>query len=443
MRFSFIYIHMHLTLLQAASTVVTELPVYHIAITAILMLVSLFFGAIAAGAEVALFTLNVKDVNYLKTRTDKPSMQIVEMIEHPNTLLSTLRTAKVTAAVIVVMASIYLAKILMPAEVPQAWSNAIVMVFSAVLLLLVIEILPKVYARQNNVRMAMFSISFVSLMFLFFKNFVPSKEEDKEQLDRELKKKSSVISEEEFKETVALRLGKEPGKEELDIFKGIMKFSEITVKQVMQPRMNISGIRERWDLSQVRDKVVRSRFSRMPVYKETIDQIVGMLHTKDLIQFMQEEQEDWHSLIRPALFIPEGKLIEDLFQEFQQQRVHAAIVVDEFGGTSGLVTLEDIVEEVVGEIRDEFDEDVLNFKKLDDHTFIFDGKTLINEMCRVLDVDINTFEQERGESTSVAGLVLEVAKKFPAVGEEIHINDYKFIVMAIEKLHIERVKVIR
>lgn len=429
-----------LVLLQLDNTITTDLPVYGIAISAVVLVAILFLGSLAAGAEVAFFTLQSKEVNYLKIRDDNASIQIVQLIEQPSSLLSAIKSMKVLASIIIVLCVYNLTNIFGSPYMSHWTVLTITAAISLVILLLVMEVIPKMYARQNNLRMAMFSVPFVSAMHSLFKNFVPSAEHSEEESD--LKSlKSNILPQEELREAIQLRLGHEPSKEELDIFKGIIRFSEVVVREVMQPRMNISGIREEWSLEKVKDKVLKARFSRMPVYRETIDHIIGMLYTKDLVRYMDEKEADWHELIRPAFYVHEGKLIEDLFQEFQNRRIHAAIVVDEFGGTSGLVTLEDIMEEVVGEIRDEFDEDVLNFKKIDDFTYIFDGKTLINEMCRILGVDYTTFEDYKGESTSLAGLVLELAKKFPELNEVFVADHFEFTVLGIESLHIERVKV--
>lgn len=416
------------------------LPIYNIVISTVILLSLLFLGAIAAGAEVALFTLQSKEVNYLKTRSDNASIQIVQLIEQPATLMSSLKSTKKVAAVVISLCLYYLADILL-SDYLQKWVLIVlVIVISLVIIILILEVIPKVYARQNNLRLAMFSAPIVTGMYRLFKNFVPSAEQNESENEIKIKK-SNALNEEELTEAVTLRLGHAPSKEELDIFKGIIRFGEVTVRQIMQPRMHISGVREEWNLQQVREKISRARYSRMPVYKETIDHIIGIIYTKELIKYMEASDADWHVHIQPAFYIHEGKLIEDLFQEFQNKRVHVAIVVDEFGGTSGMVTLEDIMEEVVGEIRDEFDEDVMNFKKIDADTYIFDGRTLINDMCRIINADFDIFENYKGESSSVAGLVLELAKKFPDIDETFHIEQYAFTVLALEEHRIERVKV--
>lgn len=416
------------------------LPVYNIVITLLLLLTALFMGSMAAGAEIAYFTLNAKEVNYLKTRRDNTSIQIIQLIEQPASLLSGIKSAKMIASIIIILSLLNLSQILLAPLLAWWLCLLTVAVLAFVLLLLVMDILPKMYARQHNLRMAAFTAPFIQIFYRLFKNFIPTEETVQEEKE-EATHLQSLSSQEELKDAVQLRLGREPSKEEVDIFKGILRFSEVMVKEVMQPRMSISGIRAEWDLSKVREKILKSKFSRMPVYKETIDNIIGVIYSKDLIKYINQDEADWHELMRPVFYVHERKLIEDLFQEFQAKRTHQAIVVDEFGGTSGLVSMEDIMEEVVGEIRDEFDEDVLNFKKIDDHSYIFEGKILINEFCRIIGVDYHAFDAIKGDSSSLAGLVLELAKKFPTTNEVFTYNQFEFTVLGIEQHLIERVQV--
>jgi CBS domain containing-hemolysin-like protein len=182
-------------------------------------------------------------------------------------------------------------------------------------------------------------------------------------------------------------------------------------------------------------------YSRLPVFKNDLDEVVGMIHTKDLLPYLDDPEFDWHSLMRPPYFIHEQKLIEDLMQEFQAKRIHFAIVVDEFGGTSGIVTLEDIMEEIIGDIRDEFDEDDVAFKKLDDHNFVFDGKTMINDACKIMEISLDTFDDVRGNSDSLAGLVLEIAGEIPAENQVIPSGDFEFTVMEVIKNRLRNIKV--
>ena len=208
----------------------------------------------------------------------------------------------------------------------------------------------------------------------------------------------------------------------------------------MRTRMDVSGVPFESTFPQVQKIAIEVGYSRMPVYKENLDKIAGIIYIKDFLPHTDEDNFDWHKLIRPAYFVHEGKLIEDLLKEFQQKRIHFAIVVDEFGGTSGIITLEDIMEEIIGDIRDEFDEDDLQFKKIDDNNYILEGKTLINDVCRLIGQPSDTFDVVRGESDSLAGLILEISGKFPALNETVSYKQYDFTVLNIDKMRIQRVK---
>jgi CBS domain containing-hemolysin-like protein len=231
--------------------------------------------------------------------------------------------------------------------------------------------------------------------------------------------------------------------EEKQILKGIRKFGDTTVKQIMRTRLDVSGIDISSNFVSAIRKVEELHYSRLPVYKNNLDEVVGMLHTKDLLPHLNEpDNYDWHQLMRLPFFVHEQKLIEDLLQEFRNRRNHFAVVVDEFGGTSGIVTLEDIMEEIIGDIKDEFDDEESGNKKIDDFTYIFEGKTMINDVCKALSLPIDTFDNVRGDSDSLAGLVLEIAGEFPQVNEEIINDGFTFIPLEINKNRIDKVKVI-
>ncbi len=432
---------MHLTTILLDADPVM-LPATHVTIFVTVILVFLFLAAIAAGAEVAFFTLTVKDINYLKTKEQPGSRQAIQLLENPEVLLTTLRASKYTLAVAIIIAANYMTHIFLPPLENPVLSFIINLIGITFLLLLFGEILPKVYARQNNVRLALFSAPIVKVMFGIFKPAANILTDSHEYSDRKkARKKLLEMHSKEFEETVEVSMGHSPTKEEVDIFRGIMKFGSITVKQIMHPRLDISAIRESWTFPKVRDKILAAGYSRMPVYKANIDEIVGMIYTKDFLPYSEIDDFDWHSLIRPAYFVHQQKLIEDLLHEFQQKRNHFAIVVDEFGGTSGIVTLEDIMEEIIGDIRDEFDEDEMKYRKIDEENYIFEGKMLINDMCRVMGLPYDPFDDVRGESDSLAGLVLEISGKFPTVNEKISYNNFDFTILSIEKFRIGRVKV--
>jgi putative hemolysin len=431
--------HLTAVLLDAAPVI---LPATHVTAFIILILTLLFLTAVAAGAEVAFFTLNTKDVNYLKTKEQPGSRQVVQLLEKPELLLSTLRASKYTLAIAVIITANYMTHIFLPPKDNPIISFVVIFIGITFLLLLFGEILPKVYARENNVRLSLFSAPIVKVLFSIFRPAAIILTDSIEYTDRKkARKKLMEMDSTEFEEAVELSMGHTATKEEVDIFKGIMKFGSITVKQIMHPRMDVNAIRESWGFPKVRDKMLAAGYSRMPVYKTNIDEIVGMVYTKDFLPYSEIDEFDWHSLIRPAYFVHQHKLIEDLLHEFQQKRIHFAVVVDEFGGTSGIVTLEDIMEEIIGDIRDEFDEDDLNYRKIDDNNYIFEGKMLINDMCRAMGLPFETFDEVRGESDSLAGLVLEISGKFPTVNERISYGDFDFTILSIEKLRIGSIKV--
>jgi CBS domain containing-hemolysin-like protein len=233
----------------------------------------------------------------------------------------------------------------------------------------------------------------------------------------------------------------ETSDEEKNILKGIVKFGTITVKQIMRFRLDVNGIEYNTSFPDLLKKVEELHYSRLPVYKKNLDEIAGILNTKDLLPYVNEKESDWHALIRPAHFVPESKLLKDLLKEFQTRRVHFAVVVDEFGGTSGIVTMEDILEEIIGDIRDEFDEDESSVKKLNDNNYIVDAKILLHDMCRAMDLPVETFDEVRGESDSLGGLVLEIAGEFPQVNSIIKAGDFDFTILESNKNRINTVKV--
>jgi CBS domain containing-hemolysin-like protein len=256
---------------------------------------------------------------------------------------------------------------------------------------------------------------------------------------------SSLLDNNQLDYAIDLLPDHEATVEEKQILKGIRKFSDTPVKQVMRTRLDVSGIDYGSSFEDVIKKVEELHYSRLPVYRKNLDEVVGMLHTKDLLPHVngsKVDNYDWHSLVRPPFFVHEQKLIEDLLQEFRNRRIHFALVVDEFGGTSGIVTLEDIMEEIIGDIRDEFDDEESANKKIDNSTYIFEGKTMINDVCKAMALPGDTFEMVRGDSDSLAGLMLEIAGEFPQVDEEVVSGDFTFIPLAINKNRIDKIKVV-
>lgn len=411
-----------------------------VTILIIIIFILLLMTAITSGAETAYFSLTAKDLNYLKMKETGSTRQTIRLLDQPKMLLATILIANNFMNIGVVITTNLTVDMLLPAEMNITLAFLIKVVAVTFLLVLFGEVLPKVYATQNNMRMALFSAPVLSAMMNIFRPVSKILVSSTNYIEDKLGTTTTNISNEDFEHAIELTVGHTATKQEVNIFKGILKFSNITVTQIMRTRMDVGGIPHDATFPQVQKLAIELGYSRMPVYKESLDKIVGVIHTKDFLPHTDEDDFNWHTLIRQAFFVHEGKMIEDLLKEFQQKRIHLAVVVDEFGGTSGIVTLEDIMEEIIGEIKDEFDEDETEYKKIDDNNYIFEGKTLINDVCRMIGEPSDTFEDVRGESDSLAGLILELAGKFPAVNEMVSYKQFDFTVLNLDKMRIQRVK---
>jgi len=397
--------------------------------------------AITAGAETAFFSLSAKDINYLKSNERPAARQVVQLLDQPKALLATILVANNFINIAIVISTNVLVEQFINPSVSPLLSFLVQVIVVTFLLVLFGEVLPKVYATQNNMRMALFSAPSLKVLLNIFRPVSNMLVSSTNFIEGRLgSKQANNISSEDFEHAIELTVGHTATKEEVNIFKGILKFGNITVRQVMHTRMDVSALDYEMTFPEVQQFCIEMGYSRLPVYKDSLDKVTGMIHTKDFLPYSEQDDFDWHKLIRPAFFIHEGKLIEDLLKEFQLKHIHFAIVVDEFGGTSGIITLEDIMEEVIGDIKDEFDEEDLNYKKIDDQNYIFEGKMLINDVCKILGEPTDIFDAVRGESDSLAGLILEISGKFPLVNDVIHFSNFDFTVLAIDKMRIQRVK---
>lgn len=256
-------------------------------------------------------------------------------------------------------------------------------------------------------------------------------------------RKSSVYNLEELDHAIDLTTNNDASEEEKNILKGIIKFGNITVKQIMKTRLDVNGIEYNISFENLKAKIEELHYSRLPVYKTSLDDIAGMVHTKDLMPYLNEPPDfDWRTLLRTPYFVHEHKMIEDLLKEFQSKRIHFAVVVDEFGGTSGIVTLEDILEEIIGDIKDEFDEEESANKQSEDGSYVFEGRTMINDVCKTMHLPADTFDSVKGESDSLAGLILELAGEIPKMNDVIPCGDFEFTILDAEQSRIKKVKVL-
>ncbi|MGN6616696.1 MAG: gliding motility-associated protein GldE [Ilyomonas sp.] len=408
----------------------------------IILLILLIFSFAVSGAEVAFFSLTYKDINLLKTKQQVGYKRIVDLLEEPKVLLASLVIANSFVNIAIIIICNMVMNELMHFD--QLWVEFVIkVVVVTCLLVLFAEILPKLYATQNNIRFARDFGAVVEAVFYIFgrmgKGLVASSNVV-EKLFASRKDRSYSL--EELDHAIDITTNSTASDEEKNILKGIVKFSNITVKQIMKTRLDVSGVEYNVSFNTLIKRIEELHYSRVPVYKEDLDTMVGLVHTKDLLAYIDEPADfDWHTLIRPPYFVHEQKLIEDLLQEFQAKHIHFAIVVDEFGGTSGIVTLEDILEEIIGDIHDEFDDDALPYKKLDDNNFVFEGKMMINDVCKVMELPLDTFNAVKGESDSLAGLVLEIAGEIPQVNEVIPCGDFEFTILERLKNRLQKIKV--
>lgn len=431
--------------IQTAFPLLSVLTPTATAILSFIAVLLFILSFLIAGSEVALFSLTAKDLNILKTKQQPSFRRIVHLLEQPKILQASMLIANVFVNIGAILVTNFLiGHLLSDVNLTTAALLTIKIVGISLFIVLFAEVLPKVWAAHHKVWFAS-SASLVleifnSLFYGLSKRVVNFTEGVEKKLGGD---RSASMDDSNLDYAIDLLPEHEASTEEKLILKGIRKFGDIEVKQIMRTRMDVSGIEYSSKFSDVIKKVEALHYSRLPVYNSSLDDISGMLHTKDLLPYINEAADfDWHTIIRTPYFVHEQKLIEDLLQEFRSKRIHFAIVVDEFGGTSGIVTLEDIMEEIIGEIKDEFDDEESVNKKLDDYNYIFEGRFMINDACKAMGLPVDTFDGIRGDSDSVAGLVLEIAGEFPQVNTSLVSGDFTFIPLEINKNRIDKVKII-
>ncbi len=398
-----------------------------------LLIVSYFLS----GAVVAFFSLSHRDINMLKTKQGSSWKRIVNLLDEPKQLLGSLRIGNALVNITIIILSNFLIDQLLLIKNEFWWINLLIKVILVTFFLVLFgEVLPKVYASQNNLRFARDSSYLVEIVHLLFKRWSSWMVGMTDGIERSFGADYAGNQFEELEEDSSA------SEEEKNILRGIAKFGNITVKQVMRTRLDVSGIDYNSRFRDVVRQLEALHYSRVPVYRNSLDEVMGLIHTKDILPYLDENDEfDWHTLMRQPYFVHEQKLIEDLLQDFRSRRTHFAVVVDEFGGTSGIVTLEDIMEEIIGDIRDEFDDEESINRKLDDNNYIFEGRTMINDACKAMSLPLDTFDEVRGESDSMAGLMLEISGKIPAPDEVIEVGDFQFTALELDRNRIQKVKV--
>jgi len=409
------------------------------------ILILILFSGLISGSEIAFFSLDPTQFEEIKSQKDDKNARIIHLLENPKKLLAGILISNNFINVSIVLISTYLTQLLFDFSGFEMLGFIIQVVGITSILLLFGEIIPKIYAKNNG----LFFVKLMANPLVFtqkiFKPLIHILVYSTNIIDKRISKKKNSLSMTDLSEVVDLAASQTEGKHEDEtmILKGIATYGETDVKEIMKARVDVSAIEINASFEQVLQSVREWGYSRIPIYDDTLDQIKGILYIKDLLSFIDNKNHNWNNKIRKAFFVPENKKINDLLQEFRQKRIHMAIVVDEYGGTSGIVTLEDILEEIVGDINDEFDiqnEDFI-FNQIDDNTWVFEAKTTLLDLCKVVNIDNDIFDEVKGESDAIAGLILEIKGDFPKEGEKIEFEGIVFEVISMDARRISRVRV--
>jgi len=417
---------------------------FEIVFELLILLLLLGFSAGASASETGFFSLSPAQLNDIKSSRSANSHRIVNLLSHPKKLLATILIANNLVNVGIVILSTFLVNSYFDFSSNPMLGFVIQVVVITSILLLLGEILPKVFANRNPLKI----VYMVAIPMLIAEKLLSPLSfflvRSTRFIDKHISGNFHSITLDDISNAIDITADGKTDEEDRKIMKSITRFGEINAREIMSPRVDVTAIDKSETYSQVLKTIVESGYSRIPVYDETPDHIIGILYIKDLLSHLAENDTfDWNSLVRAPFFVPENKPINDLLTEFQSKKIHLAVVVDEYGGTSGIITLEDIIEEIVGEINDEFDTETDNvlYSKIDENTYIFEGKTSINDMCRVIGADDRIFDDAKGESETLAGLMLELSGKMLTAGESIEFDKFVFRIEAADKRRIKKVKV--
>lgn len=402
----------------------------------------LICSAMVSGSEVAYFSLGPNEIEELRNDNSKSKQTAYKLANKPKSLLATILIANNFINVaIVVLSSIVVDQLFIGSSVSLQWQFFIQVVAVTFIILLVGEIIPKVYATKNAVSLAStmaLPLGFLNRLFRPLSYILIS---STTFIDKRIEKRSSSLSVDSLEKALELT-NEEIDDKETELLKGIISFGNKDVKQIMIPRLDVLAVDNEMSFSNLIHLINENGFSRIPVYEDNLDTILGMLYIKDLLPYLSKPDNfNWISLLRQPMFVPESKKIDDLLKEFQESKIHMAVVVDEFGGCSGIVTLEDIIEEIVGDISDEFDSEEINYSKLDDKNYVFEGKTPLIDFYRILEIEGENFEENKGEADTIAGFLMEISGKFLQKNEKVRFENYEFIVEAADRKRVKQIKV--
>lgn len=408
----------------------------------VLLFILLLCSALISGAEVALFSLTRKDIETDELLQSNKVEIITKLLERPKKLLATILVANNFINIAIVLIFAFLGDSLFSSVESIVLQFVLEVIVITFLILLFGEILPKIYASRNSLKFSMFMAYPLKVLDILISPLSLPMRSITLAIHNRFGKQKSNISVDQLSQALELTSETDTTKEEQKILQGIVSFGNTDTKQVMRPRIDIFALNINSKYLDIIPEIVTNGYSRIPVYEENIDNIKGVLYVKDLLPYIDRKQFDWKTLLRDPFFVPENKKLDDLMVEFQEKKVHLAVVVDEYGGTSGLISLEDIIEEIVGDISDEFDDEDLIYSKLDNNNYVFEGKTALKDFYKIIKLEEDTFfEEQKGEAETIAGFILEISKSFPKQGSKINFENYVFTVEALDKKRIKRIKV--
>lgn len=411
----------------------------------LIIIILMIMSAMISGSEIAFFSLNPSQLKEIESNETRTNHRILEHLKRPKRLLATILIANNFVNVGIVILSAYVSALLFNFTAFPVLGIIVEIFVITFMILLFGEIMPKIYANQNPVIFASIMAFPLQSMTKIFYPLSSLLVRTTSVIDKRLAAQSQSISLDDISEAIDITTQRQENPEEdTKILKGIVKFTDIEVSEIMRSRMDVIALSTETNFHEVIGIVTESGYSRIPVFTETFDNIDGILYVKDLLPHLGGSKTfSWQKLIRPAFFVPENKKINDLLQEIREKKIHLAIVVDEYGGTSGIVTLEDVLEEIVGEISDEFDspEDEIEYNKIDDHNYIFEGRTSINDFCKIVGIEDDIFDEVKGEADSIAGLVLELLGKMPDKNAIVSYREYEFKVLTVDKRRIKMINI--
>ncbi len=408
----------------------------------IFLLLLLVCSALISGSEVAFFSLSPANIKTIEESENPTHKQITLLLSRPSRLLATILISNnLINIAIIVLATFLFGNLFQSENLIMHFATTVALI--TVVILLFGEIIPKTYAASNPLGFAVIMAIPLKTLSTVFSPLSALLVHGTKLITKNIRHNTNgtEISVNELEHALELTRDEDSNREEHKILEGIVKFGNIEVRQIMRPRTETTAFDIKTPYDTLISKILESGYSRFPIIKDSFDEVVGTLYLKDLLPYADRTQFKWQTLVRSPFYIPENKKLDDLLMEFQEKKIHMAVVVDEYGGTSGIVTLEDVIEEIVGDITDEFDDEEIMYSRLDDDNYIFEGKTLLVDLYRVLNIDESSFESNKGEADSLAGFILELAGKIPKKNERIHFEDYTFTIDAADKRKIKRVKI--